>query len=664
MFKKISYLVLLLAVISALSVAWFTRPISPTHTAIVNAQLPPLIPLRELFANTDSRWRYRLSPDGSNMSWLESKWFKPALWVKSLNGSETNIFHTDDEVRWYEWSSDSRYLVYQADRDGWENDVLVSVDTQNPNAKPRTYDFGKDVKSFFYKIPKDAGSTVLIGHNARDRSRFDLFKLDLASGKATSIDLSVEEGVWWHITSSGEIYARTKGVGGADWQFEVRENDGWREIARGTFEDIFAPLSDPNENNISYAVSNLGRDKSALIKLNLNNGKEELVDQHSDVDYGGVLFDVKTQKPLMAMLSPDYQERRFFDAAYEAMIKSLNLPKNASVHIISATQDQSKLLVSVEEAEAGYETRLIDRATGKVSIISTPTIARYRDHISPVQPVFITAKDGLKIPAFVSKPKGVTGPAPMVIIIHGGPVSRTYGGWNRLRVWLNNRGYAVLDVNYRSSSGYGRKFREAAIGEVSRKMDQDILDARQWAVDQGVADHDKIAVFGGSFGGLKVLTAMTRNPELYAAGIDINGISDILSMLQEVPVYWRGWPDWYRKYIGNPDNPADKKEIIDRSPLTHANKLNKPLLIIQGTNDVRVIRGQADKMVKALKKHNAPLDYVLLDGAGHQFRNWGWQNRIITSRVMERFLAKHLGGRADGFDYAETGAHILKFVGF
>ncbi len=663
MLKKISYLFVALIITLVGAGAWVNRSISPTHSALVSADLPPLIPMRELYANTASSWRYRLSPDGTKMSWLESKWFKPALWVKSINGDKTNIFNTDDEVRWYAWSSDSRYLVYQADRDGWENDVLVSIDTQKPNSKPRSYEFGKDVKSFFYKIPKDSGSTVLIGHNARDRSRFDLFKLDLSSGETTSIDISVEEGVYWHITSSGEVYARTRYISGADWRFEVKEKDGWREILRGTFEDIFDPVSDPDENGVSYAISNLGRDKSALVKVDLKNGKEELVDQHQDVDYGRIILDVKTQKPLMAMLNPGYQERRYFDDNYKAMIKPLKLPKNAALHIVSATKDQSKLLVLVEEAEAGFETRLIDRKSGKVSIVSTPTIAKLRDQIPPVKPVFITAKDGLKIPAFLSVPKGVKGPVPLVITIHGGPVARAYGGWKSSRIWMNNRGYAVLDVNYRSSSGYGRKFREAAIGEVSRKMDQDILDARQWAIDQGIADPEKVAVFGGSFGGLKVLTAMSRNPDLYAAGIDINGISDILSMLQEVPVYWRGWPDWYRKYIGNPDNAEDKKNIIERSPLTYAEKLNKPLLIIQGTNDVRVIRNQADKMVNALKKHNAPYEYVLLKGAGHQFRNWGWQNRIITARIMERFLAKHLGGRADGFDYAETGAHILKFVG-
>lgn len=226
--------------------------------------------------------------------------------------------------------------------------------------------------------------------------------------------------------------------------------------------------------------------------------------------------------------------------------------------------------------------------------------------------------------------------------------------------WLANRGYVVLDVNYRGSGGFGRAFREAAVGEVSRKMHYDIVDARAWAVEQGLADPQKVAVLGGSFGGLKTLTALTESPDLFAAGVNINGISDISTMLQEVPAYWQGWPDWYRKYIGDPSDPAMLAQIKDRSPLYHAESVQVPLLIIQGANDVRVIQDQANRMVAALTAADKDVEYMLLQRAGHQFSSWGWQTRIIAYRRMERFLATHLGGRADGFDYAVLGAHILR----
>ena len=556
--KKIIFAACLILVLAVAIGGWMYRPIAPTHPQLTNAEFVPLIPLRKLYADQNARWRYRISPDGSKLSWLESKWFKPALWVKpleegSIGGEAVNIFHTDDVVRWYAWANNSRHLVYLADRDGWENDVFVSIDTSKPNAKPRTYEFGKQVKSFLYKVPQDGGANVIIAHNGRDRSRFDLYRLNLDSGKLQTMERSIEDGVSWHMTKQGIVYARTRHVNGADWRFELFENKEWRELVRGTFEDIFYPISDPDDKGKIYAVSNQNRDKSALVQIDLVSGAETIIDKNSDVDYGRVMIDAVTQKPMMSMSQPGFQKRKFFNANYEAMIGKLNLPEQSAVHIISATRNNEKLLVSVEQAHAGFETLLIDRNTNKITSISKPGIAKFQDNISKVKPVFITAKDGLKIPAFVSVPKAINKPVPMVMLIHGGPTARAYWGWSSLRVWLNNRGYAVLDVNYRASSGYGRAFREAAIGEVSRKMNQDIIDARKWAVDQKIADPKKIAVFGGSFGGLKVLTALTQNPELYAAGVDINGLSDISTMLKEVPVYWRGWPDWYRKYIGNPE---------------------------------------------------------------------------------------------------------------
>ncbi len=197
------------------------------------------------------------------------------------------------------------------------------------------------------------------------------------------------------------------------------------------------------------------------------------------------------------------------------------------------------------------------------------------------------------------------------------------------------------------------------MGEVSRKMHQDIVDARAWAVAEGIADPSKVAVMGGSFGGLKTLTAMTESPDLFAAGININDISDLSTMLKEVPVYWTGWPDWYRKYIGDPTDPDQLAQIKDRSPLYHADKVSGPLLIIQGANDVRVIRDQADRMVTALRAAGKNVDYKVLDGAGHTFSNMGWKTRILLFREIERFLATHLGGRADGFDHAVLGAQVL-----
>lgn len=659
MLKKITISGLLALSLAALAILIVFRPIAPSHPSLQTG-LPKIVPLRHFYASTQAKWRYRLSPDGKYIAWLEAKRFKPALWVRPLNGDATDVFSTDDEVRWYHWSADGRYLLYQANRDGWENDVIVSIDISTPNAKPRSYDFGQNVKSWIHAIPAESGAEILIAHNARDAGKFDLHRLDLDTGDTTPLDLVSKLGVNWSINRQGEVYARTVHETPDDWRSELRQEDGrWKEIARGGMEDWFSVRSEPDEAGNILAVTSLGRDKAALVRFDTRTMQEEVLFEDANVDISWIETHPVSGAIQSAVSYPDVQRRAYFDDAYEAIMNAVPQAGPTALHRVSMTHDMSKMIIETEHSTKGWSTHLVDQINDSVTTIATAPVAGQAAHLSEMQPVTFAARDGLTLHATLTRPKGVETAAPMVILIHGGPVARSAWGFNDLHSWLANRGYVVLDVNYRGSGGFGRAFREAAIGEVSRKMHYDIVDARQWAVNQGFADPDKIAVLGGSFGGLKVLTALTENPDLFAAGIDINGISDFSTMLQEVPVYWQGWPNWYEKYIGDPSDPDDLAEIKDRSPLYHADKVEAPLLIIQGAHDVRVIQDQADRMVDALNAAGKDVEYMLLKGAGHQFSSWGWKTRIIAHRRMERFLAKHLGGRADGFDYSVLGAHVL-----
>lgn len=659
MFKKAAFTGLGILAVAAIAILYIFRPIAATHQAL-QADLPKLVALRHFYANTESKWRYRLSPDGKHIAWLATKGFRPALWVRPLDGDEADVFNTKDEVRWYSWSADGRYLLYQANRDGWENDVIVSIDVTQKDAEPRSYDFGKNVKSWIHSVPAEAGSEILIGNNQRDARKFDLYRLNLETGKTTALDLISEIGVRWSVDRQGEVYARTVHKTQDDWRTELRQPDGtWKEIAQGGMEDWFRVLSQPDEDGNLLALSTLGRDKSAVVTFDTQSLTETVMFEDDTVDTAWVELHPVTGAALSAVSYPDFQRRKFFDPDYAAALNAVPHDGETARHRVSTTNDMSKMIIETEHTTKGWTKYLVNQSDNSVETIAVPPIEAQADHLSKMEPVTFSARDGLTIHATMTRPKGAVGPAPMVVLIHGGPVARSAWGFSSLHSWLANRGYVVLDVNYRGSGGFGRNFREAAVGEVSRKMHYDIVDARAWAVDQGFADPDKVAVLGGSFGGLKVLTAVTQSPDLFAAGIDINGISDISTMLQEVPAYWQGWPDWYRKYIGDPSDPEMLAEIKDRSPLYHAAAVQAPLLIIQGSNDVRVIQDQADRMVDALKAEGKDVDYMLLGGAGHQFSSWGWKTRIIAYRRMERFLAKHLGGRADGFDYAVLGAHIL-----
>ncbi len=652
-------LIALTGLITALLFLVLYPPIKATHPALQSAALPDLVPLNKFYADHNAKWRYRLSPDGSRLAWLEAKRLKPALWVQNLEEGQTEIFHTPDEVRWYTWSANGKYLIYQADRDGWENDQIVSVDVTQAGSEPRTYDFGKDVKSWIQYVPETAGSEILVAHNGRNRSYFDLYRLNLDTGETTAMDEVANQSVGWSFTRTGEIFARWRNLGKNQWTVELKEGAQWREIAKGGMLDSFHILSEPDENGTVQAVSNLGRDKSALVQLDLETGLETVLHEDPNVDLSWVRNHPITNAPLMAVSYPARQTVTVFDNRLDALLQKIPGRDDGALHLVSHTTDFNKTLWEIENDTKGWQKFAIDLNTGEIDAFDPPQIAAVAEHLSPMEPVFIEASDGLTIPAYLTRPKGVTEAGPLVILIHGGPVARVNWGFNDLHSWLANRGYAVLDVNYRGSWGYGRAFRDAATGEVSRKMHQDIVDARAWAVDQGIADPNAVGVMGGSFGGLKTLTAMTLTPDLFQAGVSINGISDLSTVIEEFPPYWTGGIGWYEKYIGDPTDPAQLEEIKRRSPLYNADAMTGSLLIIQGSNDVRVIQTQADRMVEALEAGGKDVTYELLDGAGHTFANMGWKQRIIMFRKIERFLAEHLGGRADGFDYAVLGAQIL-----
>ncbi|MEM9580727.1 MAG: S9 family peptidase [Pseudomonadota bacterium] len=661
MFKKLALLLIGLAAATAAALFLVIfPPIKATHPAIAGGTMPKLVPLRDFYADPNARWRFRLSPDGARIAWLEAKRLKPALWVRALDGEDVEIYHTPDTVRWFTWSSDGRYLLYQADRDGWENDQIVSVDVTRPGSAPRTYDFGKDVRSWIEFVPRDSGSDILVSHNGRDRSKFDLYRLNLDTGETSALDLISERSVNWSFDRDGTLFARLISGQQSQWRYEALMTDGtWRELARGGMEDEFWLLSRPDETGQAIALSNLNRDNRVLMRLNVLTGEEKVMHAPDAVDAGWIITHPVTRKPLMALDYPGEQTRSFFDDSARDMVDLLGDTDDKALHLVSSTDDFTKAIWETEDSREGWRTYLVDRTAGTADLLQTPGIAKEADNLSDLEPVFIPAQDGLTIPAYLTRPKGTVGPAPLVILIHGGPVARSYWGYKDLHLWLANRGYAVLNVNYRGGSGYGRAFKEAAIGEVSRKMHTDIVDARAWAVEEGIADPAKVAALGGSFGGLKTLTALTQSPGLFAAGVSINGVSDISTMIGEVPVYWTGWPDWVRKYLGDPDNEDDLQMMRDRSPLYHADNVQSPVMIIQGSNDVRVVQSQSDRMVEALKAAGKDVSYELIDGAGHTFSNMSWQQKMIMHRKIERFLATHLGGRADGFDYGVLGAYII-----
>lgn len=667
MFKRLLAGLLVISVLAVGYGAWIWRPIAPTHPALVASELPPVIPLRAFYANQDSKWAYSLSRDGSRLAWLEIEWFREVLKVKNLDTGKTETLPIPEHSgSWrYYWAPDGHSMMLVVDRSGRETYEIAINDFDDTNSGWQFYDFGENTTSYIQFVPKTNSDEIIIIHNGEDSRYYEFYRLDLKSGETTALGARAEgRQVSYAMDYNGVIFGRTLYTGNnGDWSFETgNPQEGWREVLRGTYRDRLNLFGNLNDDNSMYGVSNIGLNTLSFVRFSLDDGEQEVIFSDQDVDVGWVNIDTRNNALQMIKTYKGIVEARFFDPEFEQHVRSLKPSETAEITIKSNTNDYSKSIVEVFDIKSGEKSVLIDRAKDTAETLTTSSLKPYWDFLPEAESIYVQAEDGLEIPAFLYRPKGVSGPAPTVMIAHGGPVYRHYANTDFSFIsLLTNRGYAVLDVNFRGSNGYGRDFAAAAKSEIAGKMSSDIIDVRNWAVGQGISDPDKIGIFGISWGGFEVMTALAQNSDLFAAGININGVADLSTMFDEVPnsFAWDTWKQWVRDHGADPATEAGRKYLQERSPLYHADKIKTPLLIVQAGNDVRVVQGQSDRMVEEMNKHNAPFEYQIIPGVGHSPHGWSWQKKYFLYRDIERFLAKHLGGRAGGFDYAILGAHIL-----
>ncbi|HHD56974.1 MAG TPA: S9 family peptidase [Desulfobulbaceae bacterium] len=385
--------------------------------------------------------------------------------------------------------------------------------------------------------------------------------------------------------------------------------------------------------------------------MDLNDGSTEHVYSEENVDLGMVYISQVTDKPLFAASMPDYPRIHFFDPAVQEEFDRMQMQYEGYIRFVSSDNAERTVIVNVfsDKVESYY---LYQRDSGKMTLLGKDPLSRYASSLGTTTPVSFTSRDGLLINGYLTMPKGLEGkPAPMVLRVHGGPWARDRYGMDETIQFLANRGYAVLQVNYRGSAGYGKQFMEAGKGEFARKMHTDLIDGVNWAIEQGIADKDKICIFGGSYGGYATLVGMTFTPDVFACGVDLVGPSNLVSLSRNTPPYWKNFMPFWHKYVGNPEIPEQREDMESRSPLYKVDFVKNPLLIVQGANDPRVKQMEADQMVKALRESGKEVEYLLFKDEGHGIRKW--TNDLIFHRKMEDFLAKHLGGRSAGFDYYE-----------
>lgn len=643
------YVLLLLLMVSTLSGC----ATGPSHPVLKEAELTKLLPVRNFVANVDHNGNYLVSPDGKKLLWSGVSRLRSAIFWRNLDGTgKTQVRRFKKNAPYAFWAADSKHILYHRDNSGRERTHVYAINSLDGSERDLTPFQGN--KAWVAKVPQTESSEIFIAHNGRDASVFDTYRADLETGELTRIFTNTENISHQLLADDGSSILRVL-RDGQDRIIQLPRatadnNEQWQELRRyNRFENFYPTQVDVPGKSV-FAYSNLDRDRSALVSMDLKSGKETVIYEHPNVDIGAI-WRGPTSRPLAVSTDDGFPQVHYLDQSTRELFAELQSTQPSGLNLRSLSRD-GQIGTAARYDHTGRSDYLINK--GRLELLSESASRKNAEHWSLPQPFTISARDGLKVHGYITRPLNVNHGTPTIVHVHGGPWARDYWEHSDQIQFLANRGYTVLQVNYRGSTGYGREHRDAAKGEFAGKMHTDLLDAVDWAIEQGYTDPEKVGIMGGSYGGYATLVGMTFTPERFACGVDIVGVSDLATLLEDVPPYWLPDIDFWYSFVGDPRNNKERTAMNARSPLHHADKVTKPLLIVHGVNDPRVKIGQSDRMVRALKKHGAPVSYTRIEGEGHGFGHW--KNQLKVYRQTEDFFAKCLGGRSSGFDFFQLGS--------
>jgi dipeptidyl aminopeptidase/acylaminoacyl peptidase len=616
----------------------------------------PLIERQKLFGNP-TKAAGRLSPDGKWLAFIAPRDGVMNIFVAPVNAPDAAKPLTAEKtrpIRSYFWAPDSKTILFVNDKGGDENFLLYGVDIMTGAQKTLT-PFEK-TRVLVIGVSNQVKDHILIGLNNRDPKWHDVYALSLKDGVLTKVlqndgyaDFLADE----TLTLRGA--SRPNAAGGTDF-FQIKNNKvDEKPFASTGLEDAFttSPAGFTTDGKTLYWIDSRGRDKAALMAQDVATGAMSEVAASDKADIDGVLSNPKTGK--VEAYSVDYLKNEWtaIDPAVKSDLEFLEKNLKGDIQVSSRTYADDLWTVGVDPVSAPPAVYLYDRKakTLKQLWVSRPELEGLP--LSAMHPVEIKTRDGLTEVSYLTLPPGsdtkTAGipdkPVPMVLVVHGGPWARDGYGFNSYHQWLANRGYAVLSVNYRGSTGFGKKYIEAGNLQWGLKMHDDLIDAVDWAIKNGITTKDKVAILGGSYGGYATLAGLTFTPDTFACGVDIVGPSNLNTLLKTIPAYWEPIKLQFYKRMGDPTTSDGQKILNNASPLFKADAIKKPLLIGQGANDPRVNQAEADQIVKAMADKKIPVTYVLFPDEGHGFARPA--NNIAFNAVAEQFLAKNLGGRAE-----------------
>jgi len=600
-----------------------------------------LVPLEDFFKDAEKAG-YRISPNGEMIIFRAPHMGRMNVFVQKLGDTTAlAITHeTDRSIYDAFWESDNR-IIYVKDIGGNENKHVLSVKPDGSGLMDHT-PFDK-VRSEVVDILKDRPDELLIQNNQRNPQVFDVYLLNAATNELKMVAENPGNITGWITDHDGKIRAAATSDGvNTSLLYRENEQDEFKTVITTSFKETLSPVLFTFDNINLYCLSNLGRDKTAVVEFDPNAAKEvKVIYENPDADVVGLEYSKLRKVLTVAYYETDKLQKHFLDSVMQQIDNKISVQIPGYIFQVSRmSKDETKMLVYTNSDRyfGGYY--LYDTKSDKFEKLADFKPWLKEENMAEMKPVSYQTRDGLTIQGYLTLPKGVKAKnLPVAINPHGGPWYRDSWGFNPEVQFLANRGYAVLQMNFRGSTGYGRQFWESSFKQWGRTMQNDITDGVKWLISQGIADSTRIAIYGGSYGGYATLAGITLTPELYACAVDYVGVSNMFTFMQTIPPYWEPLRQMFYEMVGDPVK--DSLMLAEVSPAFHVDRIRCPLFVAQGANDPRVNINESNQIVESLKKMGVTVEYMVKDNEGHGFYNQ--ENQFDFYRAMEKFLATHIG---------------------
>jgi dipeptidyl aminopeptidase/acylaminoacyl peptidase len=635
-------------------------------SSAASAELPPLIPRALLFGNPE-RGSPRISPDGTRIAFsAPDKKEVLQVFVQTLGKDDAKLITADKKrgIRQYLWAQDNRTVLYLQDGDGDENFHVYGADIQT--GAVRDYTPFQGARAEVVDLNPDYPDAMLVQMNQRKRELFDVYRVDLRTGAVKLDTENPGDVAGWQ--TDARMTVRGAQISTPEGGTELRVRDSakapWRTLLKVGPEENLDLIDFSLDGKSVFLNSSIGQDTSRVVQRDLRTGVAKALAASDEVDAGQVMVHPRRHVVEAVAFPTGRSEWRVIDAGVQADFAALRTAAEGDFAIVSRDRADKTWLVAYTQDRGPVRYFAWNRTARKATFLYSHQPKLDGLALAEMKPISYPARDGLTIHGYLTLPVGVPAQGlPMVLFVHGGPWARDGWGYNSSAQWFANRGYAVLQPNFRGSTGYGKRFLHAGDRQWGKAMHTDLVDAVNWAVGQGIADPKRVAIYGGSYGGYSALAGATFTADLFRCAVDIVGPSNLFTLLRSIPPYWKPILSIFRSRMGDIDDPKDEALLRAASPLFSADKIRIPLLIGQGANDPRVKQAESEQIVAAIEKHGGKAIYVLYTDEGHGFARP--ENRMDFNARAEQFLADQLGGRAEPMegDRLPGSTAVVRIVG-